>query len=896
MSEASFLDRHLGQSPEAFAALPPEQRAPVVRASIPDLNFFFDEGRAYADRTEPLRTRELARLLHEALADLPDAAGSARTLRERIVTDGLLRGEADRDQNVYLGGLFTRRLTRAVPDLIFQPVTTPETQAALRWARNLGVPVTLRGAASTAMGGSVPSDGGLTLDLSRLDGIEVNPSAGVCIIGAGARMRTIHKQLGEQGFALGVYPSNLGGTLAGWFLTGGVGLNAYGRGRALDSVRAADLLLPSGDQVRFHDDGRFDVVEGHSHRTLAGHEVAAWFRDRGCEPMTLDDLAGSEGIYGVLLRLTVRIEPRPALYPFLLSFAREQDALAAAEWVTQLPGEKPANIKFFSGSHMHHVRAVWADEDARTWRQHLGALSGDASLPWRSITGPRELGPATAPDLDHAGAYLFVDFMDQAAARAFGAALPTCPGQPALLGEESVRFAAERFKPMQTKRLGPGLLAAEILMPAAEVPRFLPRAAQLARNVGREVDAEVYYVHDGSTLVIAGYLTDHRSGAFGADLMIAPTLVDLAMHHHQGKPYVLGRWQAAWLDAKVGRGPAALIRAAKRSLDPHAIVNRGVLVDMSLKGPLGAVVASTFSPGVSLLRAIYAQSALSGLVKSVRGLMSVLPGPARGRGGPAVVGADFRAPAPMAGGGGKSLLLSIAPGAPAGSPAQTPEDRALHCVNCGECNTVCPIFHESKIRLPQMLTHIGEAMRGGVAVPATGSTLLDLCMRCGNCEQVCQAGIPHLPMYDQMQAASNRVRPYDRNRHAAVVAAVRGSAGYTRDFLGVRPGGYIKRSPAALPGVPRFLVLRSENDAGPADTCIHCGACVAVCPTSANREFEGADPRWIQTAQERCIGCGSCVEVCPNNHQNGGRTLRVMEAPTPAWFVALDSFETAERR
>ena len=104
MSEASFLDRHLGQSPGAFAALPPEQRSPVVRASVPDLNFFFDEGRAFSERSEPLRTRELARLLHESLAALADAGGSAKTLRERIVTDGLLRVEADRDQNVYLAG------------------------------------------------------------------------------------------------------------------------------------------------------------------------------------------------------------------------------------------------------------------------------------------------------------------------------------------------------------------------------------------------------------------------------------------------------------------------------------------------------------------------------------------------------------------------------------------------------------------------------------------------------------------------------------------------------------------------------------------------------------------------------------------------------------------------
>jgi ferredoxin len=125
--------------------------------------------------------------------------------------------------------------------------------------------------------------------------------------------------------------------------------------------------------------------------------------------------------------------------------------------------------------------------------------------------------------------------------------------------------------------------------------------------------------------------------------------------------------------------------------------------------------------------------------------------------------------------------------------------------------------------------------------------------------------------------------------------AVRGGPHYARDFLHVRPGGYLKRSPASLPGTPRFVVLRSENDAGPAATCIHCGACVAVCPTHANREFEGADPRWITTLQDRCIGCGTCVEVCPANLASEGRTLRVMETPTLDWVAALAEFESKGR-
>src|SRR5262245_31103764 len=116
MTEGSVLERLVRQPLSDFTQLSPEQRAGLVRPAIPDLHVFFDPGAALEERRAPERTLELARGLSDALRAEPASEAALATLESRLVTDGLLRGEADRDQNVYLGRLFTRVLTRAVPD------------------------------------------------------------------------------------------------------------------------------------------------------------------------------------------------------------------------------------------------------------------------------------------------------------------------------------------------------------------------------------------------------------------------------------------------------------------------------------------------------------------------------------------------------------------------------------------------------------------------------------------------------------------------------------------------------------------------------------------------------------------------------------------------------------
>jgi FAD/FMN-containing dehydrogenase/ferredoxin len=856
-----------------------------LAAGVDDLHGFFNDARLPADRSVAPRTRRLASSLFAHLMRLDDLPADHRqTLPERLVTDQLVREECDRDQNVYLGPLFTRFLSRAVPDVVFLPATALEVAEAFVWARGERVPVTLRGAASTAMSGSVPCDGGLTLDLSRLDHVDVSAEDDVCVVGGGARMREIHRRLAEHDLALPVYSSNLGGTYAGWLVTGALGLNAFGPGTALSVVRAADVVLPGGEAIRLHADGRLDVPADEprrARRELPPDQAEGWFRRRGLPPFGLADLVGSEGTLGAVTQLVLRVGRRPKVSALLLGFEAQEQAFRAAAWIADAAergAPRPANLKLTFGSHLHHARTVWADEDARVWRRLPSALSAGEGMPWSAIAGPAELGVASESLADERGArecaaYLYVDFLDETAARTFAARLHELPGRPRALAAASARVAGDRFRPQQNKRLGPGLLAAEIELPAARVQPFLAHACRVAANAGVQLDPEVYYVNDGRALVIAGYLTDHRATSFYNDLMLSPALLDLAIRRYGGRPYVLGRWQAAFAPKRFGEAGLKRLLSIKRGLDPDSLVNRGVVFGMGLQGAPGAALAAVYRPGVSTLGRLWGAPGVGGAGRAVRAVLRRLPGPARGH--------------------GEELADAV---------SAAPTARAIHCVNCGECNGVCPVYHRSTVRLPQTLVHWGEGLHARSRPLSSLPVLLDLCMRCGNCEEVCQAGIHHLKVYDAMATHMSRRVPSteapaashgiaDDERHVTMLAALRASGAYRNDFLRVRPGMYLRRSPAALTGTVGYLVLRAENDAGPAASCLHCGACVPVCPTGANHEFEDADARLITTDQTACVGCAACVEVCPANRKNGGQTLRVVEAPAAAWLAAMDDFD-----
>jgi len=68
---------------------------------------------------------------------------------------------------------------------------------------------------------------------------------------------------------------------------------------------------------------------------------------------------------------------------------------------------------------------------------------------------------------------------------------------------------------------------------------------------------------------------------------------------------------------------------------------------------------------------------------------------------------------------------------------------------------------------------------------------------------------------------------------------------------------YLKKQGVKVQPLSKDIV---KND----DLCVHCGACVAQCPSGA-LYIEDPRTRKVGFDHEKCIACEACVRVCPYN-------------------------------
>ena len=146
------------------------------------------------------------------------------------------------------------------PELIVRVAGPEDVAAAIAFAREEDLPLTVKGGGHDYAGRSA-ADGGLLIDLGVLDGVEIDPGARRARAGGGAILRSVDTASQAHGLAFpGGTVSTVG--VGGVTLGGGEGWLTRKHGLACDNLVAAEVVTAAGEIVRASEDENPDLLWG----------------------------------------------------------------------------------------------------------------------------------------------------------------------------------------------------------------------------------------------------------------------------------------------------------------------------------------------------------------------------------------------------------------------------------------------------------------------------------------------------------------------------------------------------------------------------------------------------------------------------------------------------------
>ncbi|MBW4483062.1 MAG: FAD-binding oxidoreductase [Tildeniella torsiva UHER 1998/13D] len=229
----------------------------------------------------------------------------------------------------YFSPVLQGQLADRVADLIVRPTSEAEVLTAAKVCVEARVPVTVRGAGTGNYGQCIPLEGGVVLDLSKMNAVKrVEP--GVVWVEPGAKLAAIDKVTRETGWELRMYPSTYRTATIGGFIgggSGGIGSITYGQLRDRGNLNAVRV-------VTFEDNPR--VIE------LRGDEV--------------HKVNHAYGTNGVITELEIPLGPA---YPWAEVIVAFDDFMTAAHFGQAL-GDADGLIKKLISIHAWPIPGYFA--------------------------------------------------------------------------------------------------------------------------------------------------------------------------------------------------------------------------------------------------------------------------------------------------------------------------------------------------------------------------------------------------------------------------------------------------------------------------------------------------------------------------------------------------------
>ncbi|MDI6704249.1 MAG: FAD-binding oxidoreductase [bacterium] len=194
------------------------------------------------------------------------------------------------------------------PKLVAKPNTIDEVKEIMKYAYLKNIPVTLRGGATFGLGGVLPMDGGLVLDLCGMRRIlEFNPEDEYVRVQTGCEWKRVIDYVEARGYTIGANPSSgPSSTIGGFISTGGSGgIGTIRHGPVGDQIVGMKVVLANGELIE-------------------------------TDPWSSWMFVGSEGTLGIILEVTLKIFKLGKRSYLMYGFDKLDDAIRALERLCEL--------------------------------------------------------------------------------------------------------------------------------------------------------------------------------------------------------------------------------------------------------------------------------------------------------------------------------------------------------------------------------------------------------------------------------------------------------------------------------------------------------------------------------------------------------------------------------
>ena len=248
------------------------------------------------------------------------AISEALVALESLLGDRLSRAPGDCDQH----GRNETWFAFSPPDAVAYPETTQEVAELVKICATHGVAITPWGTGTSLEGHAVPLQGGISLDMSRMNRVlEVLDSDMQVRVQPGVTREALNEDLRATGLFFPVDPG-ANASLGGMAATRASGTTTVRYGSMRDNVMALEVVLA---------DGRIIRTGSRAKKSAAGYDLTAL-------------MVGSEGTLGIITELTLRLHGQPeAISSAVCAFDTLEAAVETVQMTIQM-GIPMARIEF----------------------------------------------------------------------------------------------------------------------------------------------------------------------------------------------------------------------------------------------------------------------------------------------------------------------------------------------------------------------------------------------------------------------------------------------------------------------------------------------------------------------------------------------------------------------